>query len=68
VKYSDPTGMAAWDSENTWSEEYIQKYSEYVSNKVSKYQANNEKFTCEDFALSLLIDFASEIRFEARRY
>ena len=60
VKYIDPDGLAAWDSTNEWSQDYIDEYSCYVSNKIEEYSESGEKFTCEDLALSLLIDFASE--------
>lgn len=60
VKYTDPDGKEAWDSCNEWSTEYIDSYSKYVNTKVDEYMMNNKKFTCEDLALNLLIDFASD--------
>lgn len=60
IKYTDPDGRNAWNSTNEWTSEYIDKYSNYVDEKISEYQKDNKKFTCEDLSLSLLIDFAAE--------
>lgn len=46
--------------QNEWNSEYIRGYSEYVGDRIKKYEKNNERFTCEDLVLSLLIDFAYE--------
>ena len=50
----------AWISHKEWNNEYINMYSIYVDKKIDAYIQNNKKFTCEDLALNLLIDFASE--------
>ncbi|MCR5614472.1 hypothetical protein [Treponema sp.] len=60
IKYTDPDGRDAWNSFNEWTPEYIEQYSQYVDSKIEQYQNNNQKFTCEDLSLCLLIDFASE--------
>jgi hypothetical protein len=52
--------MAAWDIENDWTDEYIQKYNETLKTRIDEYEQRGEKFTCEDLALSTLIDFAEE--------
>ncbi|WP_305879945.1 MULTISPECIES: RHS repeat domain-containing protein [unclassified Treponema] len=58
IKYTDPTGM--WDAKNEWNSEFQKKYEDYISLKISEYEKNKKRFTCEDLALSILIDFASE--------
>ena len=58
VNFTDPNGL--WESKNKWNADYEEQYSNYISPKITQYEKNNELFTCEDLALSLLIDFASE--------
>ncbi|ULQ59742.1 RHS domain-containing protein [Brucepastera parasyntrophica] len=60
LKYVDPDGLDAWEHTNEWNDEYINGYKEYVEAKIAKYQESGEKFTCEDLALGVLIDYASE--------
>jgi hypothetical protein len=60
IKYLDPDGETAWEAENTWTDEYINKYNKTLQSRILQYQASQERFTCEDLALSTLIDFASE--------
>jgi hypothetical protein len=55
LRFTDPAGLAAWDIVNQWNEDYINKYRQFVASRASAYEG---KFTCEDFALSLVIDFA----------
>ena len=56
----DLWGLQAWDINNEWDEKTIAKYQEYVAGRINEYIENDEKFTCEDLAANLLIDFASE--------
>lgn len=56
----DINGDSAWTISNNWNEEYIQNYRDFVVNQTNQYIKNNQSFTCEDLALSLLIDFASQ--------
>ncbi|MGI5064192.1 RHS repeat-associated core domain-containing protein [Treponema denticola] len=58
IKYVDPNGM--WDAKNEWNTEFQKKYEDYIPLKISEYEKNKKRFTCEDLALSILIDFASE--------
>ena len=58
IKYVDPNGM--WDAKNEWNPEFQKKYEDYIPLKISEYEKNKKRFTCEDLALSILIDFASE--------
>jgi hypothetical protein len=60
VKYTDPDGREAWSSQNEWNENYITKYNETLISRIDQYKASGENFTCEDLALSTLIDFAQE--------
>lgn len=57
---SDPIGDTSWPITNQWNANTIQKYRGYVAGAAQKYQNNGTKCTCEDFALSVLIDFASQ--------
>jgi RHS repeat-associated protein len=59
VNVIDPDGREAWEVNNKWDDDYINKFSSFVSNQTNQYVKDGGKFTCEDFALSLLIDFAS---------
>ena len=60
IKFIDINGDSAWTITNQWDKEYIQKYNSYVKGKAEEYSKNDVELTCEDFALSTLIDFASE--------
>jgi RHS repeat-associated protein len=53
-------GLEAWQVTEQWDKNNIAAYREYVGNKTKEYIAKGNEFTCEDFALSLLISFASE--------
>ncbi|OJX92485.1 MAG: hypothetical protein BGP01_07690 [Paludibacter sp. 47-17] len=59
VNFIDPDGRVAWEITNQWNDDYINKFSSFVSNQTAQYEQDGSRFTCEDFALSLLIDFAS---------
>jgi Leucine-rich repeat (LRR) protein len=53
-------GLEAWDVNGEWNEENIAKYEEYATKKAEQLKESGEKFICEDFALEVLISFASE--------
>jgi hypothetical protein len=57
-KYSEKGG--AWDITNQWDEKFINNYHQYAANRAMQAYKNGEKYTCEDFALGVLIDFASQ--------
>ncbi|MEA4937832.1 MAG: hypothetical protein VB102_14530, partial [Paludibacter sp.] len=59
VNYMDLKGDSAWNITNQWNKDYITGYFKYVINQTQKYINSGQQFTCEDFALSLLIDYAS---------
>ena len=59
IRYMDVNGDSAWRINNQWNTEYISKYHQYVPSQIQQYYNNGKKFTCEDLALSTLIDFAS---------
>jgi len=60
LKLIDPTGDSAWAILNNWNDYYISLYEKSVAKISRDYRERGEKYTCEDFALSVLIDFASE--------
>ena len=58
-----PSG--AWIVKNSWTECFIKQYQTFVLTNAKKYikddkkeEDEKEKYTCEDFALALLIDFS----------
>jgi hypothetical protein len=50
----------AWDIKNQWTEEMIEKYRIFSERQAKLYQDMGREFTCEDFALQIMIDFASD--------
>jgi hypothetical protein len=53
-------GDTAWAITNKWNDYMIAKYEKYVAKASINYVQDGSKYTCEDFALSVLIDFSSE--------
>ena len=53
-------GLEAWESINNWTDKEVKAYSETVSQRAEEYRNNSTSCTCEDFAINVLIDFASE--------
>ncbi|MEM7107051.1 MAG: DUF6443 domain-containing protein [Bacteroidota bacterium] len=53
-------GLEAWDIKNEWTEETIAQYNDYITEKGNELNEQGVSCTCEDFALTTLIDFASE--------
>ncbi|CAM2005300.1 RHS repeat-associated core domain-containing protein [Acanthopleuribacter pedis] len=60
VMFWDPSGLEAWPATNQWDQAWIKKYRTFAV----KYAEDQEKagacFSCEDFALSTLLEFASK--------
>ena len=56
----DPDGDTAWTATNEWTLEWQEKYENNVYQKTQEYISNGREFTCEDLALSLLLDFSYE--------
>jgi hypothetical protein len=56
----DEKGDTAWKATNKWNDDFIKKYQSFVAKKIDEYRKNNDHYSCEDLALSLLVDFASE--------
>jgi hypothetical protein len=59
VNIIDLQGDSAWQITNQWTNEHISQYQQSVNNQINQYIADGREFTCEDLALSVLIDFAS---------
>ncbi|MBK9284056.1 MAG: RHS repeat protein [Sphingobacteriaceae bacterium] len=55
-----PTPAGAWKVKNEWNDDYIKKFQDYSASKTKEYSNLGKQFTCEDLALSIVIDFASE--------
>jgi len=60
LKFIDINGDSAWAITNKWNDDYIKKFNAFVGERAAKYGLDGKRFTCEDLALSLAIDFASE--------
>ena len=56
-------GDSAWTINNTWDNAYITQYQASVQSIIKQYEKDGKKFTCEDLALSVLIDFAKKMDF-----
>ncbi len=56
----DINGDSAWTINNQWNADYIQGYIDFVGTQAQQYIKNGDSYTCEDFSLSLLIDYASQ--------
>lgn len=53
-------GLEAWEIKNTWSPEYVEKYRAAFRKTTAELLEQDIRLTCEDFALHILIDFASK--------
>lgn len=60
IKHVDFMGDSAWDITSQWNEDFISQYQNAVQKMITKYQRDKKEFTCEDLALSVLIDFSQE--------
>jgi hypothetical protein len=49
-----------WKITNEWTDEMIEKYREFAAKQAEMYKESGKEFTCEDLALQILIDFASQ--------
>jgi RHS repeat-associated protein len=49
-----------WEVNNQWNENYISKYRHYVVTKTLQYETSDAEFWCDDYVLSLIIDFSAE--------
>jgi len=56
----DIQGDSAWQIINQWNDKYITSYRTTLNTKIQQYINDGKEFTCEDMALSLLVDFASQ--------
>ena len=57
---TNQSGNGAWAVTNEWNKEYEKQYRDFSATQAEKYKAEGRKFTCEDLALQVLIDFASQ--------
>jgi RHS repeat-associated protein len=49
-----------WEITNQWDNKMIEKYRLFAATRIKQAYDNKEKHTCEDIALSTIIDFASQ--------
>ena len=57
---NDILGDSAWTISNLWNNDYIKKFGDFVADKTADYTSGGKHFTCEDFTLTLALDFARE--------
>lgn len=60
IIHIDINGDSPWVVNNNWTEEQISDYRSYAREKLDELVSNGKKFTCEDLALSIIIDYASD--------
>ena len=60
ILLNDVLGDSAWSYKNKWDDKFISKYREFSATKTEEYKKNGSNFTCEDYALSIAVDFASQ--------
>ena len=60
IAFRELEGLEAWDIKNEWDEHYIEKFRKEIPNIIKNYEEQDKRFTCEDLAISSIIDFASE--------
>ncbi len=53
-------GLEAWEVKNKWSAEYIAGYRAAVVKISDQWIKENKSFTCEDFALAILIKYSKD--------
>jgi len=65
VKYTDPTGMAAWEPTDTWDSSkekaFREKFNKNVNNVADAAIKENKTIDCADVALTALVDTAEEM-------
>lgn len=60
ISYIDIKGDSAWAITNQWNYDYISKYQESIQSTIAQYKKDGKEFTCEDLALSVMMDFAEQ--------
>jgi RHS repeat-associated protein len=57
---SSPGGGGAWKTTNQWDDNWIAEFEKFAVTQSEVLEQNSSNaYTCEDFALTILIDFAS---------
>ncbi|MBU2713940.1 type VI secretion system Vgr family protein [Zooshikella harenae] len=54
----EPKLKGAWEVSNQWDQSWIKRYREYAHNKSDVYFRSDKRFTCEDFATTIILEFA----------
>ncbi len=54
------SGGGAWEVKNKWNDKYISQYKSQLNSQINKLANSGADYTCDDFALELIIDFASQ--------
>ncbi len=60
IALNDVLGDSAWSYKNKWNDDFIKKFQAYSATKTEEYAKIGKHFTCEDLAITLAVDFASE--------
>jgi RHS repeat-associated protein len=53
-------GLEAWEVKNKWNAEHIAGYQNAITTISDKWVKESKTFTCEDFALAILCQYAKE--------
>jgi RHS repeat-associated protein len=59
IVFIDLHGDSAWTINNSWTQDMIKGYEKYAAKRAKEYAENGTHRTCEDFALGVVIDYAS---------
>jgi len=59
IVFIDPSGDSAWTIHSQWNQQTIAGYQQYASQRAQQLAQSGASATCEDFALRVLIDYAS---------
>ena len=56
----DVKGDSAWAITNKWNDSFIQGFRTFVQKRADEIQKSGKNCTCEDFPITILIDYASQ--------
>ena len=56
----DMNGDSAWKITNQWDASFVKQFTRELTSYIQKYEAGNDKCTCDDLGLSVIMDFAKD--------
>jgi RHS repeat-associated protein len=60
VKFVDPDGREGWSVTRQWGRSDVDGYAAYAKNKIQEYKDQKVKDDCANFAVRLIVGYASE--------